>query len=98
MWAPQPETFTTTASTSAASNTSIVRARVRVQRAAAGLRARRRHLGPVAREHTSRGAVLRAKDDLLDAAGQHAHARPPGPFGGRQLGKRRALGRGRERG
>ena len=84
MCAPQPEVFTTTRSTPAASKASMVRcregergrvlARVGVERAAAGLRARRQHLDAVPREHARGGAVLRAEGHLLDAAGEQPDA------------------------
>ena len=76
----------------------IVLARVGMERTAAGLRARRHDLRAVSREHAGRGPVLRAESDLLDAAGEHTHACPPGAVRGCELGKRSALPGGRQRG
>ena len=78
-----------------------VLAGVGVQRAAAGLRARRQHLDAVLREHARGGSVLRAEGHLLDAAGQEPDGGALGPLGGGALGQRRAVGRrgqGRQQG
>src|SRR5215467_12431082 len=69
-----------------------------MKRATARLLARGDHLGAVSREHASGGAVLRAEGDLLDAARKHAHTRALLALSGRELGQRRALGGGWQRG
>src|SRR5215472_16101626 len=69
-----------------------------MERATARLLARGDHLGAVSREHASGRAVLRAEGDLLDAARKHAHTRALLALSGRELGQRRALGGGWQRG
>ena len=87
MCAPQPEVLTTTCSTPrrlerldgapGERERGVVLARVRVQRAAAGLRARGHDLEAVARQDARGRAVVRAEDRLLDAAGEQTHAPAP---------------------
>ena len=71
-----------------------VLARVGVERAAAGLRPRRDHLGPVPGEHAGRRAILGTEGHLLDAAGEQPHPDAAHARGRRHLGQRRAVGAG----
>ncbi len=76
-----------------------VLARVRVERSAASLGTRSHDLEPVAGQHPRGGAVVRAEDRLLDAAGEQAHAAAPRALGRGHLGERgpvRTGGQGRQ--